>query len=154
MDQINGRIADVSERVRNRRESSRDLRSTFSHSHIMFLEDQVELIRMYQNTMNEKWLLQDRVATVEFMQLITTVIIQIEAAFKDHSRGYEFQDCEEEEQYWDEPEEEYWDDYDEYEEFEMKGMKKLSYKGGRKTKGALIQQEQAPKKGSSKNVKQ
>ena len=44
--------------------------------------------------------------------------------------------------------------YDDYEDYEVIGKKKLNQKGGRKSKGSFIQQEEAGKKGSSKAIKQ
>ena len=38
--------------------------------------------------------------------------------------------------YWDEQE----DDYDDYEDYEVIGKKKLNQKGGRKSKGSILQQ--------------
>ena len=88
--QITARVADVSARVYNRSESSQNIRSSFSRSHIMFLEDQVALLKIHINNMNEKWFIQDRVATVETMQVITELLITIEAALNDRSIGYEY----------------------------------------------------------------
>ena len=75
--QINDRVADVEGRVLNRSASSQNYKSTFSRSHIMFLEDQMALVTMYQANMNEKWFIQDRVNTVEAMQVVTEVLITI-----------------------------------------------------------------------------
>ena len=44
----------------------------------MFLEDQVALLKIHINNMNEKWFIQDRVATVETMQVITELLITID----------------------------------------------------------------------------
>ena len=118
----------------------------------MFLEDQVALTRTYQDIMNEKWFLQDRANTVEAMQMITEHIITIEAALSDRSIGYDYDPFEEEYQ-----EEEDWDileNEDDYESYEVISKKKLNQKGGRKTKGGLIQQQEQPgKKVSSKFIK-
>ena len=38
--------------------------------------------------MNEKWFIQDRVNAVEAMQVVTEVLITIEAALNDRSIGY------------------------------------------------------------------
>ena len=43
---------------------------------------------MYQTNMNEKWFIQDRVNAVEAMQVVTEVLITIEAALNDRSIGY------------------------------------------------------------------
>ena len=106
---------------------------------------------MYQTNMNEKWFIQDRVNAVEAMQVVTEVLITIEAALNDRSIGYEYDPHDEydnEDQYWDE----YEDDYDDYEEYEVLGKKKLNAKGGRKSKGSLLQQEQQEKKTNSKGL--
>lgn len=53
---------------------------------------------------------------------------------------------------WVDPE---YDDFDDYDEYETKGMKKLNQKGGRKSKGSFIQQqEKTQPKGSFKYIKE
>lgn len=117
----------------------------------MFLEDQIDMVRMYQTNMNEKWFIQDRVKTVEAMQVVTEILITIEAALNDRSIGYQY-DPEEDDDYeeWDNFE----DDYDNYEDYEVIGKKKLNQKGGHKTKGSMLQQEQQDKKVNGKGFMQ
>ena len=138
----------MEERVFNRSASSQDYRSSFSRSHVMFLEDQMAMVRMYQATMNEKWFLQDRVRTVEAMQVVTEILITVEAALNDRSIGYQY-DPEDQEDFeeWDN----FDDGYDDYEDYEVIGKEKLNQKGGRKSKGSMLQQqEQQDKKANGK----
>lgn len=61
------------------------MKSLFSSSHIIFLDDQFALLKQYKRSIDDAFLTHDRTVCVEFLQLTTELLLSIEAALNNGS---------------------------------------------------------------------